>query len=84
MKLLTSLYLLSTAMAWADQALTPLGQAFQINTPWKLRAGDDLRWAQPDFDDSSWVGEKDLPRDDGFAWYRMAVRAPAVTGPYGL
>ncbi len=84
MKLLTSLYLLSTAMAWADQALTPLGQAFQINTPWKLRAGDDLRWAQPDFDDSSWVGEKDLPRDDGFAWYRMAVRVPDVTGPYGM
>jgi hypothetical protein len=25
-----------------------------LNGPWKFRTGDDARWAQPDFDDSSW------------------------------
>ena len=70
--------------AWPDQPLTPLGQAFEINSSWKLQAGDDLRWAQSDFDDSAWLGESALPRYDGFVWYRMTVRVPDVPGPYGL
>ncbi len=69
---------------WAQEPLTPLGQAFEINSPWKLQAGDDLRWAQPDFDDSAWLGASALPRYDGFVWYRMTVRVPEVPGPYGL
>ena len=84
MKLLTSLFFLSAALTWADEPLTPLGQAFQINTPWKVQAGDDLRRAQRDFDDSAWVGEQALAGYDGLAWYRMAVRVPDVAGPYGL
>lgn len=50
---------------------------------WAFRPGDDLRWAEPDFDDRSWPrlyvprswarqGHADLY---GFAWYR--VRVPA-------
>ncbi len=25
-----------------------------VNGPWMFRTGDDARWADPDFDDSSW------------------------------
>ena len=71
-------------LASAADSLTPLGQAFQVNTPWKLKAGDDLRWARPDFDDSAWLGEEALPRHEGFAWYRMAIRLPDAPGPHGL
>ncbi len=32
-----------------------LGDAVvSLNGPWKFHTGDDPRWAQPDFDDSSW------------------------------
>jgi hypothetical protein len=71
-------------MLWADESLTPMGQAFQINTPWKAQAGDDLRWAQPDFDDSSWQSEKALPSKNGLAWYRLTVRVPEAAAPFGL
>lgn len=86
---LTILLLLSTVAAIAAFAqepaqLTPLGQAFEINTPWKMHWGDDPRWAQPEFDDSSWQSEKEQPLQNGIAWYRMAVRMPDAGGPYAL
>ncbi|MCX6595550.1 MAG: SpoIIE family protein phosphatase [Acidobacteria bacterium] len=84
MKLLISGFLLLAGVLWADEFLSPLGQAFHINTPWKAQAGDDPRAAQPDFDDSSWGDEQALAHMDGFAWYRMTVRVPDVPGPYGL
>ncbi len=84
MKLLSCFCLLAAAILWADEPLTPLGQAFEINTPWKAQAGDDLRRAQPDFDDSSWLGEKALPVQNGLVWYRMTVRIPDVPSPLGL
>jgi hypothetical protein len=72
------------AVAHAADPLTPLGQAFEVNTPWKAKAGDDPRWARPDFNDSAWLGDQALATYDGFAWYRMAVRLPDRPGPHGL
>jgi hypothetical protein len=61
----------------------------KLNGPWKFHAGDDMAWAQADFDDSAW-GAMDLtiapgtdeaagwtklgyPGYAGFAWYRLRV-----------
>jgi hypothetical protein len=30
-------------------------EAVELFGPWKFHTGDDLRWAQPDFDDSGWA-----------------------------
>ena len=54
---------------------------------WKQRTGDDLRWAQADYDDSDWTpvrvplgwGRRSGPRA-AYAWYRLTVQV----GPDGL
>jgi hypothetical protein len=38
---------------WAEQVV--LGSSsVELNGPWKFHKGDDLQWAQPDFNDSGW------------------------------
>jgi hypothetical protein len=38
---------------WAEQVV--LGSSsVELNGPWKFRKGDDLQWAQPDFNDAGW------------------------------
>jgi hypothetical protein len=60
----------------------------KLNGPWKFHTGDNLAWAQTDFDDSGW-GSMDLttppgaegvgwtkrgyPDYSGYAWYRLKV-----------
>ncbi len=57
-------------------------------TTWRHQTGDDARWAQPDFDDSTWdestgpnrpsfisVGE--LGRQGGAEWFRTTVETPS-------
>ena len=40
--------------AFAQQTVT-LGKAtVALNGPWKFHSGDDMAWAQPDYDDSAW------------------------------
>ena len=65
----------------------------RLHGEWRLRAGDDLRWASPALDDRAWKRaevpaewETVLPNHDGFGWYRREVRLPAVLeeGPLGL
>ncbi|HET6169633.1 MAG TPA: beta galactosidase jelly roll domain-containing protein, partial [Terracidiphilus sp.] len=68
-----------------------LGRAIvPINGAWQFHTGDDLAWASPTFDDSSWKAiETGRPwegqgyRDHtGFAWYRRRVvlRSDLVSG----
>jgi sigma-B regulation protein RsbU (phosphoserine phosphatase) len=48
----------------------------ELNEGWAVRAGDDLRWAQPNFDDSSWqqVDIEDIgPAQSGWRWFRKHV-----------
>lgn len=60
------------------------GQARDISNGWRFKTGDDVAWAQPDFDDADWkpieVGkpwEKAGYEDyDGYGWYRLRVKLP--------
>ncbi len=59
---------------------------------WRFHTGDDLRWADPKFDDAQWAllrgdrdwagqGHKDL---SGMAWYRFKVVVPEGKLPLSL
>ena len=51
-------------------------QLFPVEGPWKGHAGDDPRWAAPDFDDSSWSAAMPPMKGTGFSWYRSTLRIP--------
>jgi hypothetical protein len=66
-----------------------------IDGAWQFHLGDDLRWAQPSWDDTGWEsigvdrpwGAQSHPSYAGFAWYRRHVNiVPGVgdTGQYSL
>jgi hypothetical protein len=62
---LLSLFLGYFAPGAHAQTQITLGNATtQLNGPWKFRTGDNLAWAQPDFDDSGW-GTMDLTPPKG-------------------
>jgi len=50
---------------------------------WRTQAGDDARWAHPDFDDSGWTEIPKIPSDSNYEtrkqqaiWYRTTVKLP--------
>jgi hypothetical protein len=53
-----------------------------LNGPWRFHAGDDLRWADPAFDDSNWqtvtLGESLVAQGfetyTGYGWYRLRLQ----------
>lgn len=59
---------------------------------WRFHPGDDARWAEPAFDDSSWPllrsdrgwSSQGYPAMSGFGWYRFSVRIPAGSQPLAL
>ena len=59
---------------------------------WRFHPGDDGRWADPAFDDSSWPllrsdrgwSSQGYPAMSGFGWYRFSVRIPAGSQPLAL
>ena len=84
------LLLLATFVALPAQDAQPLlltadgladGKQITLDTlAWKYRAGDDLEWANPDFDDSGWktssrtvIKPDDFPDGEwnGRAWFRL-------------
>jgi hypothetical protein len=60
---LVAIALLACA-ADAQQRVVLGDSAVELTGPWKFHTGDDLRWAQPGFDDSTW-GTMDLTPPDG-------------------
>jgi hypothetical protein len=67
-------------------------QMAPLDGPMRFHTGDDPRWSQPGFDDSTWPlissesdwsaqGYKDY---GGFAWYRFKVILPPEHGQLGL
>ena len=64
----------------------------EIHDLWRFHTGDDPRWSDPNFDDSSWsLLRSDRPWDGqgypgyrGFAWYRFQVVLPANHPPLAL
>jgi len=78
----------------AIEALPP-DCAASLAAPWRFRAGDDLAWAGPGFDDSGWARHPvptgwGFPRFEGeLVWYRLEVRVDPGCGrssdrPLGL
>ena len=71
----------------ADLMVTSLERPVSLAVDWRQRTGDDLRWAQSDYDDASW-GLTHVPLGWGrhggdrepYAWYRLTVQV----GPQGL
>src|ERR1700683_830417 len=65
-----------------------------LNGPWRFHTGDDMAWAQADFDDSGWDSvdlnpkgpsagagwtRRGYPGYAGFAWYRIRVNVQGAT-----
>ncbi len=77
-----------------------LGESFtNLVGPWKFRTGDDMAWAQTNFDDSSWksIDLTPPPRSapvgwtkqgyanySGFAWYRLRVEVQGANHKLSL
>jgi len=57
------------------------GDLFRLTQPWKVQAGDDLRWADPAWDDTAWKSESSLLGHEGYAWYRQTLTVPVIAGP---
>jgi len=62
--------------------------AMAVDGSWQFKTGDDPRWADPNFDDSSWEtietdapwGMQEHPSYAGFAWYRRHVDVLPTAG----
>jgi Stage II sporulation protein E (SpoIIE) len=82
----------------AVQSIDGLGKGYvELNSPWQFHLGDDLRWAQPDTDDTigqggweairpdrSW-GEQGHYAQTGYGWYRLhlnVIPAPGFDGSF--
>lgn len=52
-----------------------------LDGPWRFANGDDPRWADPAFDDSSWptvnigraLADQEIDSYSGYAWYRLRL-----------
>src|ERR1700749_3209178 len=64
-----------------NSAAAGIQGVINLTGPWRFQIGDDPRWADPSFDDSSWpVVTLDEPLTgqgvepySGFAWYRIRL-----------
>jgi len=62
------------------------GDEIDITTGWRFHTGDDLKWADSDFNDSDWAEilgdryweEQGYENYDGYAWYRIKVFIPST------
>jgi hypothetical protein len=67
-------------------------QIIALDQLMRFHPGDDLAWANPALDDSSWPlirgnqtwYAQGYPRLTGFAWYRFKVTLPSHSGPLAL
>jgi len=82
------------APAPAATAATPIQDRGVLNLdgPWRFQAGDDLAWALPAFDDSSWpavnlsqsLTSQGIDSYTGYAWYRFHLSPQQVAVFAGL
>ena len=72
---------LTPAGALRAQEIRPL---LDLRGEWKFELGDDVRWADPKFDDDKWTEiavpspweDQGYPGYDGYAWYRKHFNLP--------
>ena len=92
----------SQILAQPAGSSTPLAASFSLEGNrqplvsldglWRFHAGDDLRWASSEFDDSTWPllgsattwSAQDYPGMSGYGWYRFSVVVPADSKPIAL
>lgn len=94
------LFAFAATLSYAKQASAETTQAPQLvieglgkgtsalNGPWQFHLGDDLAWANPDFDSSGWEqltaaepwGAQGHANVTGFAWYRCSIAITAAPG----
>mgnify|MGYP006295997321 CR=1 FL=1 len=61
-----------------------LRREINLRGRWKFEIGDNMKWAEPDFDDSDWKSvyvpdnweDNGYPGYDGYAWYRKSIQFP--------
>jgi len=84
---------LSGALAAQNFDLAAHGQQIiALDQFMRFHPGDDIAWANPAFDDSSWPlirgnetwYAQGYPKLTGFAWYRFKVTLPSHAGPLAL
>ncbi len=97
----TILILCAPAIPLAAQAPSPAATApakpvstpvvfrgvLNLDGPWRFQKGDDPRWADPGFDDSTWpmvnlsqpLSTQGFPPYSGFAWYRLRLDAQQLS-----
>lgn len=77
--------LAAAVLAWLVLATAAAAEVRDLAGLWRHQLGDDLRYASPDFDDSTWpeilvpVGWRNTlaPERVPFAWYRVTTRLRA-------
>jgi sigma-B regulation protein RsbU (phosphoserine phosphatase) len=68
-------------------ASAALPSVLSVDGPWRFQIGDDPRWADPAFDDSSWptvtlslpLSIQGFSTYSGYAWYRLRLRPQQFT-----
>lgn len=68
----------------SEPAAGDKGPLLDLRGKWKFEVGDDLRRAEPGFDDSRWEEifvpapweDEGFPGYDGYAWYRKRITVP--------
>lgn len=63
-----------------------------LNGLWRFHPGDDMRWAEREFDDSQWVKlrsdrswtKQGYPNLGGYAWYRFQLRVTNGSRPTAI
>src|ERR1700738_2911086 len=72
----------------STQSPSAVHAVFQLDGPWRFSIGDDPRWADPAFNDSSWrdvdisqvvVGQV-FDTYSGYAWYRLRLQPQQLAG----
>lgn len=69
-----------------------IGTSLAVQGNFRMQTGDDMRWANPDFDDSRWrliasdktLADYGLRTYQGLLWYRIKVQLSPIHGPISM
>ena len=75
---------LSLSAESADREISTFEHIVDLRGKWKFKTGDDLRWVDPNFNDSNWEelqvpvpwGKQGHYDYSGIAWYRLELHVP--------
>jgi hypothetical protein len=70
------------AAATNVQVVAGVHSTIDLDGPWRFQVGDDARWADPGFDDSTWqkvsihqpITEQGFDAYTGYGWYRLRLQ----------